>query len=454
MKITTKINLITTAWLLCLLVIINVVVFFSFLKITVNMEEDTLYQKAGDIINDLDTDKRAANIDDQLKEYLTTHSYIRIVGPHNEVISEVTNDKILTNKIKAQYSKKKKTERKVLSSNSGEKQVLLVSVPLNNDNKIVGTLEIGETLTGLEMRKDILLWILGFVTVLSGILSLLGGRWLSNFIMKPISNMIKTMEDIEQSGVPKKINIQTNTHDELEKMAMTFNRMIERLSESMEKQEQFISDASHELKTPLTVIKSYASLLRRRGVQNNELSSEAIDAIYSEATRIQKMTEMFLNMATAEKETILEMKQVDLISLSKDIQKQLKAAYKREIHLHYKQEPMYIHADELKLKQVIIILLDNAIKYSQDKIDVFLNGTHQNTRIRIKDYGIGIPNTEIERIFERFYRVDKARSRETGGTGLGLPIAKNIMKLHKGEIKIKSDEEKGTEVELIFPNSV
>lgn len=454
MKITTKINLVTTAWLLCLLVIINVVVFVSFLKITANLEEETLYQKAADIINDINTDKRAASLDDQLKEYLTTHSYIRIIGRNNQVISEVTNDKNLTDNIKAKYTKKKETQRKVLSSSSGDKQVLSVRVPLKKDKTLIGTLEIGETMSGLEMRKDILLSILGFVTILSGMLSLLGGRWLSNFIMKPISNMIKTMEDIEQSGVPKKINIQTNTHDELEKMAMTFNRMIERLSDNMEKQEQFISDASHELKTPLTVIKSYANLLRRRGVQNNELSSEAIEAIYSEATRIQKMTEMFLNMATAEKETPLEMKKVDLISLAKDIQKQLKAAYKREIHLHYHQEPLFIHVDELKLKQVIIILLDNAIKYSQEKIDVHLEGEQHNTRIRIKDYGIGIPAHEIERIFERFYRVDKARSRETGGTGLGLSIAKNIMKLHKGEIKIKSEDENGTEVELIFPNSL
>ncbi|MCM2532624.1 HAMP domain-containing histidine kinase [Neobacillus pocheonensis] len=451
MKITTKINLLTTAWLLCVLVIINVVVFFSFLTITVNMEEDALSQKASDIVKEINLDHPYTEIDEQLKDYLTIHSYIRIIYPDGKLLTEVTNDKQLTKNIKAHYTRIQETRREVIFAGGGEEQVLYLRVPITSGKNVKGTLEIGERLLGLEMRKDILLSILGLCTILAGFLSLIGGRWLSNIIMRPISNMIKTMEEIEQSGVPKKIVIHNKTKDELEQMATTFNRMIERLGENIEKQEQFISDASHELKTPLTVIKSYSSLLKRRGLQNNEISAEAIEAIYSEATRIQKMTEMFLNMATAEKENILEVKSVNLNSLFREIQQQLKEAYKREINLHFSQDPIIVQADELKIKQVMIILIDNAIKYSHDKIDVFLDTDDRNAFIRVEDYGMGIPAQEIERVFERFYRVDKARSRETGGTGLGLSIAKNIIKLHKGEIKIKSEEDKGTVVKLIIP---
>jgi two-component system, OmpR family, sensor histidine kinase ArlS len=234
-------------------------------------------------------------------------------------------------------------------------------------------------------------------------------------------------------------------------MARTFNGMIHRLQENMEKQNQFVSDASHELKTPLTVILSYANFLRRHGLENKEIAEEAIDAIHSEATRIQKMTETFLDLATLEKENVLEIIEVNLVSLCQNILKQLKAVYKREITFHYEECPIIIRADELKIKQVIIILLDNAMKYSNNKIDVFLEKNEQHAIIRVKDYGIGIPQEEINNIFERFYRVDKARSRETGGTGLGLHIAKSIMKLHKGEIKITSKEEEGTEIVLFFP---
>lgn len=155
-------------------------------------------------------------------------------------------------------------------------------------------------------------------------------------------------------------------------MASTFNRMIDRIQENLVRQSQFVSDASHELKTPLTVIKSYANILRRQGLENKEMADEAIHAIHSEATRIQKMAETFLDIANLEKENILEINEVDLVSLSESILKQLKDVYKREITLRFEGNPITIYADELKIKQVIIILLDNAMKYSNEKIEVFL----------------------------------------------------------------------------------
>ena len=448
MKITTKINLLTTAWMLCILILINFVVFLLFMKTTVNMEEDMLFQKAGDIVKDYNTIQSFTSMKGELEDYLTEHSYIRIMDQKNKLIYEVTNDKLLSKKMKGQATLIKQTKTHLISTEHGEEEVLIVRVPFNNGNK---TLEIGERLRGLEARKEMLRAILIICTVLAALISLLGGRWLANMIMRPIANMIKTMEEIEKSGVPKTITVQNKTKDELQTLARTFNRMINRLLINMERQKQFVSDASHELKTPLTVIKSYANLLRRHGIENNEMAEEALKAIHSEATRIQKMTETFLELATLEKENVLEINEVNLVNLCKDILKQLKDVYKREITLHYEGIPIIIRADELKIKQVIIILLDNAIKYSNDRIEVFLKKDQHHAIIDIKDYGIGIPKEEIDNIFERFYRVDKARSRETGGSGLGLHIAKSIIKLHKGDIKIISKEGSGTNVELLLP---
>ena len=448
MKITTKINLLTTAWMLCILILINFVVFLLFMKTTVNMEEDMLFQKAGDIVKDYNTIQSFTSMKGELEDYLTEHSYIRIMDQKNKLNYEVTNDKLLSKKMKGQSTLIKQTKTHLISTEHGEEEVLIVRVPFNNGNK---TLEIGERLRGLEARKEMLRAILIICTVLAALISLLGGRWLANMIMRPIANMIKTMEEIEKSGVPKTITVQNKTKDELQTLARTFNRMINRLLINMERQKQFVSDASHELKTPLTVIKSYANLLRRHGIENNEMAEEALKAIHSEATRIQKMTETFLELATLEKENVLEINEVNLVNLCKDILKQLKDVYKREITLHYEGIPIIIRADELKIKQVIIILLDNAIKYSNDRIEVFLKKDQHHAIIDIKDYGIGIPKEEIDNIFERFYRVDKARSRETGGSGLGLHIAKSIIKLHKGDIKIISKEGSGTNVELLLP---
>ncbi|MEH7505877.1 HAMP domain-containing sensor histidine kinase [Neobacillus drentensis] len=451
MKITTKINLITTAWILCVLIAVNAVVFFSFMKITVNMEDGELLQKADYLINEINKGDSPAVIKEKLIPYLTNHSFIRMVQPDSKIVNQVTNDPKLAAKIRPQFVTENGTERRTIRLKHQEEQIAIVRVPIKTNGQVVRTLEFGEKLVGLETGKDLLLSILAFCTILGAVLSLLGGRWLSNLIMKPISNMINTMEDIEKSGIPKKIIIQHETKDELQKLAVTFNRMIGRLEANLEKQRQFISDASHELKTPLTVIKSYADLLLRRGLGNEEVAHDAIESIHSEATRIQKMTERFLDLADTESGDLLEAKLINLVSLCENIFKQLKSAYKREINLHYKEASITVMADEVKLKQAIIILIDNAIKYSADKIDVYLKEKEQLIIITVKDYGIGIPECEIENVFERFYRVDKARSRETGGTGLGLSIAKNIMKQHQGEIIVKSTEGVGTEVELFLP---
>jgi two-component system, OmpR family, sensor histidine kinase ArlS len=451
MKITTKINLITTAWILFMLLAVNAVVYFSFMKITVNMEDSELFQKADYLIKEINKGDSPAVIKEKLTPYLTNQSFIRIVQPNSKIVNQVTNAPKLAAKIKPQFAVEKGTQRQTIRQKHGEEQMAIVRVPIQSKGQVVGTLEFGEKLVGLETGKDLLLSILAFCTILGAVLSLLGGRWLSNLIMKPISNMINTMEDIEQSGVPKKIIIQHETKDELQKLAVTFNRMIDKLEANLEKQRQFISDASHELKTPLTVIKSYADLLLRRGLKNEVVAHDAIESIHSEATRIQKMTERFLDLADTESGNRLETKFIHLVSLCENLFKQIKSAYKREINLHYEDPAISVFADEGKLKQAIIILIDNAIKYSTDTIDVYLKDKEQLTSITVKDYGIGIPAREIENVFERFYRVDKARSRETGGTGLGLSIAKNIMKQHQGEIIVKSSEGVGTEVELFLP---
>lgn len=435
--------------MLCILMIINFVVFFLFMKTTVNMEEKVLLQKAEDIIKGFDTNQSSSNIEPKLKDYLTDHTFIRIIQPKNKVVHEVTNDQLLSKKIKGKYTTTKQSQTRLISAENGEEEVLIVRLPIKHGNN--ESLEIGERLSGLETRKEILRGILGFCTILATVLSLLGGRWLANMVMRPISNMINTMEEIEKSGVPKKIVIQNKTRDELYTMASTFNRMIDRLQENLAKQAQFVSDASHELKTPLTIIKSYANLLRRQGLENQDIAEEAIHAIHTEATRIQKMTDTFLDLANLENENVLEINKINLVSLCESILKQLKEVYKREITLHFEENPITIYADELKIKQVIIILLDNAIKYSQENIEVFLDKKEKHAMIQIKDYGIGIPVDEIDNIFERFYRVDKARSRETGGSGLGLHIAKRIIKLHKGHLKINSKEGSGTKVELFLP---
>ncbi|KQL41338.1 histidine kinase [Bacillus sp. FJAT-25509] len=447
MKITTKINLLITSWILIILILINGLVFYLFMKTTVNMEEHVVSQKAHEILKKQDIPVTLKLNEEALYPFMSNHSYIRIIDPNSKIVTEISNDKLL-NRIKPKFTRKEETRLIPFS----EHQNIVVRVPILQDQKVIGTLEIGELLVGLEGRKDMLLTIMAIVTGVSAILSMMAGRWLTRIIMNPIISMITTMEDIEKSGVPKKILIKNETKDELHKMASTFNRMISRLQENIEKQKQFVSDASHELKTPITVISSFANLLRRRGLKNEEMATEAIETIYSEANRMQDLTKTLLTLAESENLKNIEMNPVDLVALCNSTLVQLQNVYKREITLHAQKQKIFIKGNELKIKQVIIIFLDNAIKYSSNKIEVSISCSSEAAILKIKDYGIGIREEELENIFERFYRVDKARSREiSGGTGLGLSIAKNIISLHNGKVNINSVENVGTEVEVLFP---
>ncbi|MBR0598450.1 sensor histidine kinase [Sinanaerobacter chloroacetimidivorans] len=449
MRITTKINLLTTAWIVGLLVVINIIVFFLFMETMIHMEQNNIFDKADQITKEIEKDQISNDLDKILNNSLVEDSFIRIILPGNRVMTEVTNDKILSQKIKAKYVNTKNIKTRVIAGQKGEVQVLVANVPIRLGNQGVICLQISERLLGLELRREILRVILISSTIFAAVLSLIGGRWLSNLIMKPVFNMISTMDRIEKSGSMVKIDMQKDTKDELYTMVMTFNKMIDRLQGNMEKQKQFVSDASHEFKTPLTVIKSYANLLQRQGFQDEIMARDAVQTIHLETTRIQKMTEAFLDLANLDNSIVLN--ETDLVALCQSTADQLQSVYKREINLSFSYSPLIVSVDELRIKQVIVILLDNALKYSADKIDCFIEKNDENIIIGIKDYGIGIPQEELGNIFERFYRVDKARNRETGGSGLGLHIAESIVKLHNGKIEITSNEGSGTLARIILP---
>ncbi|MDY0410440.1 sensor histidine kinase [Paracerasibacillus soli] len=234
-------------------------------------------------------------------------------------------------------------------------------------------------------------------------------------------------------------------------MEETFNEMIDYLEENFERQEIFVSDASHELKTPISIVKSYAQLLRRRGVENKEIFTEAVGAIESEADRMQKLVEQMLLLAKSEVE--FEKEKFNLLGLCQMAIKRFTGAYHREIIFHPQVKEAHILGNKEQLQQVIYILIDNALKYSdrEVKLELLTDGTM--IIFKVIDYGQGIPEKDLKYIFDRFYRVDKARSRETGGTGLGLPIAKAIAQVHRGELLVESKPGEGTTFTLELPRS-
>ena len=196
MKITTKVNLFITVSLLASLLIVNTIVFFLFMKTTVNMEAHLVSKNANEMLKKYHISDTLTLDKNLLNSYMSTHSFIRIVGPDSKVIDQVSNDNTLVKKIHPAFSSEKNFELRPFQ----EHQNLVVHVPIQQNQKVVGTLEISERLSGLESRKDIILSIMGTVTAISVLLSFLAGRWLSAIIMKPIVSLISTMEEIEHSG--------------------------------------------------------------------------------------------------------------------------------------------------------------------------------------------------------------------------------------------------------------
>ena len=220
---------------------------------------------------------------------------------------------------------------------------------------------------------------------------------------------------------------------------------------------EFVANVSHELKTPITTIKSYSETLLCGALEDKELSKSFVEVIENEADRMSSLVKDLLQLSHMDYEKVVwEMHHLDLREIVTDSVRKLEVHFQnknQKLNMQISDEAVPIYADRGKIQQVIINLLTNAIKYTPENGNIRISAqvVDKNAIFEVQDSGIGIPKEDIKRIFERFYRVDKARSRELGGTGLGLPIAKEIIEQNNGSIDIKSEVGKGTEVVIRIP---
>lgn len=221
---------------------------------------------------------------------------------------------------------------------------------------------------------------------------------------------------------------------------------------------EFVANVSHELRTPLTTVKSYAETLMDMDIDDKETQNRFLDTIAGEADRMTRIVKDLLTLSRLD-EGQYRLKPFERVNLSQlvaeIVEKMFFAAKEKhqDITLSAKKTPIYVMTDRDKLEQVIINIISNAVKYTPEKgkIEVSCEKVYKDAYIKVRDNGIGIPEENLPRIFERFYRVDNARSRETGGTGLGLAIAKQIMAQLGGDININSTYGEGTEVIISVP---
>ncbi|MDH4268776.1 MAG: ATP-binding protein [Dehalococcoidia bacterium] len=309
-----------------------------------------------------------------------------------------------------------------------------------------GALIIGRSTKQIDQALHGLVRTLVIAVPLALALAAGGGIFLARRALKPVDKIAHTAEEIEETDLSRRINV--NTKDELGRLAATLNAMIGRLEKAFQRQKQFTSDASHELRTPLAVIEAESTLALQKERPPSDYR-QSLETISQESRQMSSLIDQLLTLARAdagkEQWNFTEVNLGKLISnLSTDIEV---LCQEKGLSFQLGQaQDLVVKCDEARLRELFMNLLDNAIRYtpSPGTISVSLHREGQMAVVAITDTGIGIPAEDIPFIFERFYRVDKSRSRVEGGSGLGLAISRHIAEAHEGKIEVESQVGSGS----------
>lgn len=297
--------------------------------------------------------------------------------------------------------------------------------------------------------------LLFYTVAICFVLALIAGHFISRRILTPIRAITRTAGSIEVERLGQRLTI-PRARDELSELARTFNRMLERLQEGFVQQQRFVSDASHELRTPLTVILGYSDMLSRWGREDKDILEEGITAIRSEAENMQQLIEKLLFLARADQKRQVVRKEAVLLTeiLADTMEKMQMVTSSHEVTLDRNDEAV-VSADPVLLRQLFRVFLENSRKYTPAgghiRASSIMAEDGKSVTVTLSDDGIGIAPEHQAHIFERFYRVDSSRTKETGGSGLGLSIARWIAEQHGIRIAVKSAEGEGTTITLTIP---
>lgn len=268
----------------------------------------------------------------------------------------------------------------------------------------------------------------------------------------PLKDMTQTVKDISERNLNLRLNV-SGSKNELKELALTFNEMMNRIEEHDNRQKQFVSDASHELRTPIAVIQGYIDLLNRWGKDDQAVLQESIEAIKNESENMKELIDKLLFLARHDKDNfVLQKEEFSIAEMMQEIAKETQIIDETHIIKFNIDQELTIYADRNRIKQAVRIFIDNAIKYTSPggEIEVSLGNEGGYLVINIKDTGVGINKEEMEHIFDRFYRSEQSRTKEKGGHGLGLAIAKIIVLGHNGKLKVKSKPGQGSEFIILL----
>jgi len=332
--------------------------------------------------------------------------------------------------------------------------LLLLRKPLIT-TQFTGTVEIVTSLADMDQISDLLLLIMLIGGVAALIMSGMGGILLTRQLLKPIQAITATMQIIKHKGLHERVTV-INNHDELSKLAIMFNELMDALETSFQQQKQFVEDASHELRTPIAIIQGHLSLLQRWGKEDTALLNESLSTSLHELSRLNNLVKDLLELSQA------DVNSRDNTEVEASPEQVITELVKNEAMVHpqfqFHTELDHLHGVLIAvaphhLQQILLIVLDNAIKYSLEiqSIQIIARIVDEVVEIQVVDQGTGIPKAELADVFNRFYRADKARTGgQQSGYGLGLSIAQRLVTSYQGTIELESYENLGTTATIRF----
>ena len=333
-----------------------------------------------------------------------------------------------------------------------ERQIISVILPFTDENRLEGILYLYYPLAKIsELASEEVMLLIAGVILFSIVMGHFVFRGLRR-IMHPLYELQQAVRRMSTGDYRTRVAVTSN--DEVGQLSAAFNHMAEAIQQEDEERKAFLATVSHELRTPLSYVKGYSESIQN-GLIEGERKDEAICLIAREANRMERLTNELMQLAQVESEGMVEMYPIVLAETLRDSVELVRAkADEKEMAILLEvDEELIVEADEEKMRQIFINLLENAIRYSDRGTSILLKAVMEGRAavIRVEDSGIGIPKEDLPRITERFYRVNKARSRADGGSGLGLSIVNQLVKQHQGTLHIESELEKGTMVTVRLP---
>jgi len=334
-------------------------------------------------------------------------------------------------------------------------ELLLNGLPYRAGDGTQFLIEVAAPYNQIEsvLRGLLLTFALGLPLIVA--LAIGGGYLLMRRALHPVDDIRQKAAQITSRNLSERLPV-VHTGDELERLATDLNRMIARLEESFLQINRFSADASHELRTPLTILQGELEAVAQKGQSLPPDVRDTIGSALEETQRLSKIVESLLAISRLEAgEARVQPLRLDFAELARTTADQMKLlAEEKHISLTSDgNEPVEVEADPSRLKQVVVNLLDNAIKYTPEGGEVSVSVMRQDGHavLEVGDSGIGISSVDLPHIFDRFYRADKARSRQMGGTGLGLSIVRSICLAHGGQIIVNSTEGRGSLFRVELP---